>query len=252
MKAFKSFQFKVIILVLAFVLLSTTVSGFALNNENYSVAPEGLFINTEDNIIGKFYYDDFVVNVQKIVSAAGLGYCLDLDKDYPTGERFKSDGPANGDINIILSNGYPNRSVEELGVNDEDEAYLATQVALWTLFEGYNIKKIDTGNAEVNAAARNIYNNVINNKRYELENDTILYRTNDSNIQGIVIYVKQPIEIKPIPPTEVVPPVVVPPEEVIPPTNDEKPTVDNNNNNTTDEGTAGVNDNIQNDAPLGK
>ena len=183
MKAFKSFQFKVIILVLAFVLLSTTVRWFALNNEK---------------------------------------------------------------------NGYPNRSVEKLGVNDEDEAYLATQVALWTLFEGYNVKKIDTGNAEVNAAARNIYNNVINNKRYELENDTILYRTNDSNIQGIVIYVKQPIEIKPIPPTEVVPPVVVPPEEVIPPTNDEKPTVDNNNNNTTDEGTAGVSDNIQNDAPLGK
>ena len=51
MKAFKSFQFKVIILVLAFVLLSTTVRWFALNNENYSVAPEGLFINTEDNII---------------------------------------------------------------------------------------------------------------------------------------------------------------------------------------------------------
>ena len=44
---------------------------------------------------------------------------------------------------------------------------------------------------------------------------------------------------------------VVPSEVVIPPTSDEKPTVDNNNN-TTDEGTAGVSDNIQNDAPLGK
>lgn len=244
MKAFKMVNSKVIILVLSFILLGSTVNIFALTNENYCMVPESLTINTEDRIIGKFYYADFDVDVQKIVSAAGIGYCLDLDKDYPTGERFVSYGASKSNVNIILSNGYPNRGVKELGVNSEDEAYLATQVALWTLFEGYNINKIDTNNTAVNAAAKTIYNNVINNKGYEIGNDTILYRTKDNNIQGVVIYVKQPIDIKPIPPVEEIPPVVTPPQEVIPPTSDQKPTVDNNNN----QGTGGVNENL----PVGK
>lgn len=247
MKAFKNLNSKVIILVLAFVLLGTSISSFALTNKNNSMEPKSLSISTEDRIIGKFYYADFNVDVQKIVSAAGIGYCLDLDKDYPFGQGFTSYGMATDDINIILSNGYPNRGVEELGVNDEDEAYLATQVALWTLFEGYNINKIDTKNAEVNAAAKIIYNNVVNNKGYNLENDTILYRTGDCNIQGVVIYVRQPIDIKPIPPVEVVPQIEEVPDEVVPPTSDQKPVEDNK-----DQGTGGVNDNIQENLPIGK
>lgn len=244
MKAFKNLNSKVIIFLLAFVLLGTSISSFAIINE---MEPRSLSINTEDRIIGKFYYGDFNVDVQKIVSAAGIGYCLDLDKDYPFGQRFTSYGMATDDINIILSNGYPNRSIEELGVSDEDEAYLATQVALWTLFEGYNINKIDTGNVDVNAAAKIIYNNVVNNKRYNLENDTILYKSNNNNIQGIVIYVRQPIDIKPIPPVEVVPPVEEGTGGVTSPPSEQKPIIDN-----TDQGTGGVNDNIQDNLPIGK
>ena len=245
MKAFKVLHSKVIILVLAFILLGTSISSFAFINENCSVEPKGLTINTEDRIIGEFYYDNFKVDVQKIVSAAGIGYCLDLDKDYPVGQRFSSYGMATDDINIILSNGYPNRGVEELGV--EDEAYLATQVALWTLFEGYNINRIDTGSVEVNAAAKIIYNNVMNNRGYNLENDTILYKTGNYNIQGVVIYVRQPIDIKPIPPVEVVPPVEEGTGGVTSQPSDQKPVEDNK-----DQGTGGVNDNIQENLPVGK
>lgn len=247
MKAFKVLHSKVIILVLAFILLGTSISSFALINENCSVEPKGLTINTEDRIIGEFYYDNFKIDVQKIVSAAGIGYCLDLDKDYPVGQRFSSYGIATDDINIILSNGYPNRGVEELGVNDEDEAYLATQVALWTLFEGYNINRIDTGSVDVNAAAKIIYNNVMNNRGYNLENDTILYKTGNYNIQGVVIYVRQPIDIKPIPPVEVVPPVEEGTGGVTSPPSNQKPTEDNK-----EQGTGGVNDNIQDNLPVGK
>ncbi len=107
MKAFKVLHSKVIILVLAFILLGTSISSLALINENCSFEPRSLSINTEHRIIGKFYYDNF--------------------------------------------------------------------------------------NVEVNAAAKNIYNNVMNNKRY--------------NIQGVSIYVRQPIDIKPILPVEVVPPI---------------------------------------------
>ena len=118
---------------------------------------------------------------------------------------------------------------------------------MWALFEGYNINRIDTGNIEVNAAAKNIYNNVINNKRYNIENDTILYKTENYNIQGVVIYVRQPIYIKPIPPVEVVPPVEEGTGGVTSPPSDQKPTEDNK-----EQGTGGVNDNIQGNLPVGK
>lgn len=69
MKAFKVLHSKVIILVLAFILLGTSISSFALINENCSVEPKGLTINTEDRIIGEFYYDNFKVdyNIQGVV-----------------------------------------------------------------------------------------------------------------------------------------------------------------------------------------
>ena len=200
-----------------------------MSSSSSIIEPGSLIINVEDRILGKFYYDDFDVDVQKIVSAAGIGYCLDLDKDYPYGQSFSSHGKATKDINNILANGYPNKSAAELDVSDDDEGYLATQIALWALFEGYNIDKIDTDNEDVNAAAKDIYTNAFNSKRYAMENDTIIYKCGNNSIQAVVIYISQPIEVLPIPPVEEIPPVT-----------EEKPTIDT--------GTGGINDN----KPVGK
>lgn len=204
MKAFKGLYSKVIILMLTLILLSISIEGFAATNEN-KLEPRSLSIDVEDRIIGEFYYDNFSVDVQRINSGAGPGYCLDLDKDYPSGQRFSYYGKATKGINNILAHGYPNVSAEELGVNNDDEAYLATQVAIWALFEGYDINEIGTNSEAVNKAVINIYNNVISNKSYALENDTVIYKANDYSIQGVVIYIKQPIDIKPTPPEENLP-----------------------------------------------
>ena len=41
----------------------------------------------------------------------------------------------------ILRNGYPYKSIEELGVSDEDEAYAATKFALWSHLNNWDLSK---------------------------------------------------------------------------------------------------------------
>ena len=64
----------------------------------------------------------------------------------------------------ILRNGYPYKTVEELGVSDENEAYAATKMALWTSLNGWDLNKwavnpnctVPGDHSDVLAALKNI------------------------------------------------------------------------------------------------
>lgn len=238
MRLCKSLYFKGLVLALVFILGSSGIEDYA--EASSVIVPQYLTIDIEDRVVGKFDYDDFFVNVKKIGSRVGVGYCLELEKDYPHGERFIAQGNASDIVNTVLSNGYPNRSASEIGVEDDDQAYLVTQAVLWTLFEDYDVNMVTTGNGLVDKAIINVYNNVINNVAYTLTNDTTVYRCNDDSIQSIVIYISKPIEIKPVQPVGEVPPII---DSGVGGVNDSKSdNIDDNNiNNVNDNATDNTN-----------
>lgn len=154
-------NYKKIITVILIVLLATSL----LSNYKVLAAveiPQNLVITTIDEIIGEIYYNDYKISVKKIVSEIGVGYCLEINKDYPNGENFTFQRESNLLVENILYNGYPNKTPAEIGVSTENEAYVATQVALWAAIEGYNIDSIYSYNTSVTNALRSIYNNSIN------------------------------------------------------------------------------------------
>jgi TQXA domain-containing protein len=63
----------------------------------------------------------------------------------------------NEKLNNIIAAGYPNRSVSELNLNNENEAYFATQIAIWSLISGYDVNKMKGDNPKILEAIKNIY-----------------------------------------------------------------------------------------------
>lgn len=142
----------------------------------YYIAPQKIVYDTEKTIIGKEYIQDFVVETRKIVSKQGVGYCLEIDKDYPTGQEFSYIEDCSLDIKKILLSGYPHKTAADLGLKSDDDAYFATQIAIWSQIEGYNINKIKSQSPEVDKAIIAIYNNA---KAMELD---------DANYRAVKYY----------------------------------------------------------------
>ena len=72
-----------------------------------------------------------------------IAYCMDYDVKNPpngTGLQYLNNVSSNKVV-AILMNGYPSRTPEQLGLNNEQEAYLATQMALWQALNGTNETK---------------------------------------------------------------------------------------------------------------
>ena len=49
----------------------------------------------------------------------------------------------------MMSAGYPNKSVAEIGVSTDDNAYFATQIAIWCVTEGYSPNKFRSRDKEL-------------------------------------------------------------------------------------------------------
>ncbi|MBU3104792.1 thioester domain-containing protein [Clostridium gasigenes] len=173
-------RFLLITLILSLFLFTS----FATFSSQAS--PNGLVIDTSNIILGKVYYDNFSMVAKKLTSANGIGYCLQINKDYPHSEIFTNQGTVNYDIENILACGYPNRSPKDLNLPSEEDAYFATQIAIWSYIEGYDTSKITGDRPEIITAINTIYNNSLTLKNVKLNYDTNLFFTADS-IQHVVI-----------------------------------------------------------------
>ena len=204
---------------IALFLLITTIGN--ISAQAMMFIPDKLIISAGNRIIGTMYYDDFYIQVNKISSKLGVGYCLEVEKDYPHGETYAL---AHDDVGIydkVLSCGYPIHSADELGLDTDEDAYFATQVAIWAFYEKYDIDKINISDAKVLQAIKNIYNKAkLVKSDIPLEN-TQVYYCNDT-LQRVVIAVDTSVDVIPEPPENQEGPDVPP---VIPkiPENQEEP-----------------------------
>jgi TQXA domain-containing protein len=148
-------KIKSIFIILLLILL---LSNFNYNCWALQLGDETQ-ITTEQDYVGEVQYEDFIIKAKIIreVKTNAIGYCLEINKDYPSGETFKSVGYATEELAGILSAGYPSKTYSELNLNSEEEAYFATQVAIWSLIEGYDVDAF-RGERRVVEAIKKIYN----------------------------------------------------------------------------------------------
>jgi TQXA domain-containing protein len=91
-------------------------------------------------------------------------YCLDPPKPGPndvgTYAVDTKDYITNPKIWGIIANGYPYKTIGELGVHTQEQAYYATKMALWTYLNGWNVNLWTAANGEqavTLAAMKQIY-----------------------------------------------------------------------------------------------
>ena len=118
---------------------------------------------------------------------------LEVEKDYPSGQRFEFVGKPARQVVGMMSAGYPNKSAAEIGVSTEDNAYFATQIAIWCVTEGYSPNKFRSRDKELLQAIKNIYEEGMQYTGNELDHIAMEYYYSDS-VQRIVVYINKPIE----------------------------------------------------------
>ena len=187
----KKILLSVVLLVL--LLISTLCT---IVTSSLTFIPKDLVINTGTDVIGIMYYDNFYIKANKITSNLGVGYCLEVEKEYPHGETFGLVSKNDKEVDKVLSVGYPNVSASELGVASDDDAYFATQVVIWSIYEGYDVNKIDIADKNVLQAVKNIYNNYKNNTSNIVLENAAEYYYNDK-VQRIIVSIKNTVNVIP-------------------------------------------------------
>ncbi len=163
-----------------FTLLLSTMIGASM--------PDTVKISTEKGILYTVQYDNFDLNVEriKLENSNDVIYCLEINKKYPSGQSFSLNKENDEKVNNIIASGYPNRSVAELNLDNEDQAYFATQIAIWSSVEGYDVNKITGDNQKIVEAIKSIYKDGISGK-YKNKIQSKIYKTSDDSIQDVII-----------------------------------------------------------------
>lgn len=105
-------------------------------------------------------------------------YCLDVSKPgVATGKLTEynvtlKDTIENQEVYRAIINGYPYKTIEELGVKTEEEAFTATKQAVYSMLYNRNVDEYSAINTEAGHRTYNAYRNIIlaargSNKVYE-------------------------------------------------------------------------------------
>lgn len=181
----KKYRRLISLFILFSTLLNCTFSAYAAAKVTI---PEKIIVRTSKEKIDSVQYENYTLSANKI-NAEGrteVVYCLEIDQGYPSGETFTRDYKLNEEIDGIITNGYPNISFEDLNLSSEDEAYFATQIAIWSCLEGYDISKIKSRNAAMVNAIKTIYSKGMAEGK-EVKYGNVEYISPNESIQRVVV-----------------------------------------------------------------
>ncbi|PDZ06688.1 TQXA domain-containing protein [Bacillus cereus] len=105
------------------------------------------------NSLGKYIRTEIIKN-----SSGQIAYCLTLGLKSPNGEDLPEMGKTDNVVYRVLLNGFPQKSVEQLGVANQNEAHYATQLAVWNALGQLDINELNHTNKNVEKAAKAIIN----------------------------------------------------------------------------------------------
>ena len=125
-KSVKRLRLKIASMILLIVLLTLEFSPFAVK----ATANQLQFYSPGVIVVGRDSFNNKNVFFSNSTLGGTTAYCIDYTWGTPSGtmtfrEYLSDQGLA------ILIHGYPNCTPASLGCNSEDEAYMATQMALW-------------------------------------------------------------------------------------------------------------------------
>lgn len=99
-------------------------------------------------------------------------YCLDVSLPGAEGGSYNVTGNSklqNVDVWRAIINGYPYKTLEELGAANEQEAFTATKQAVYTLLEGRDTSLYGAVDSDSGRRTYQIYLNIVNNARNSTE-----------------------------------------------------------------------------------
>ncbi|MFE9081042.1 VaFE repeat-containing surface-anchored protein [Bacillus mobilis] len=105
------------------------------------------------NSLGKYIRTEMIKN-----SSGQIAYCLTLGLKSPNGEDLPEMGKTDNVVYRVLLNGFPQKSVEQLGVANQNEAHYATQLAVWNALGQLDVNELNHTNKNVEKAAKAIIN----------------------------------------------------------------------------------------------
>ncbi|MGG3726857.1 VaFE repeat-containing surface-anchored protein [Bacillus wiedmannii] len=105
------------------------------------------------NSLGKYIRTEMIKN-----SSGQIAYCLTLGLKSPNGEDLPEMGKTDNIVYRVLLNGFPQKSVEQLGVANQNEAHYATQLAVWNALGQLEVNELKHANKNVEKAAKAIIN----------------------------------------------------------------------------------------------
>ncbi len=156
-----------VIIMLAMIISFNISSIFAIENSTITYGDYQILCFKDPNMYIRYssrpqpnyeYYYNKENNRQPV-------YCLNLGmkgaEEYESGYTVHS-GTKITDVKLrnIMLNSYPYKSIEELGLNNKDEAMFATQFAIWCYTENLDInliEPINSSNLNVVQAIKNMY-----------------------------------------------------------------------------------------------
>ena len=126
LKSIKNLKMKIISLILLVTLLTLEFSPFAVK----ATANQLQFYAAAIRAVGYDSYNGKNVWFSNATLGGQTAYCIDYTCPAPSGTMNFRDYLSDQGM-AVLVHGYPNASAASLGVNNDDEAYMATQMALW-------------------------------------------------------------------------------------------------------------------------
>ncbi|KMQ11674.1 VaFE repeat-containing surface-anchored protein [Bacillus mycoides] len=105
------------------------------------------------NSLGKHIRTEIIKN-----SSGQIAYCLTLGLKSPNGEDLPEMGKTDNVVYRVLLNGFPQKSVQQLGVANQNEAHYATQLAVWNALGQLDVNELKHANKNVEKAAKAIIN----------------------------------------------------------------------------------------------
>jgi len=169
MKKIKNLRSKLIAIMALFVIMVADLNPFFVNagRENLAYTHNGYVAAIYDNLDNM--YHEYAIS--KIGS--NQAYCIDYGVKAPANYASLSymKTVRSNKLVSVISNGYPNKTVAELGAISVDAAYLGTQMAVWQTVSGTNYTKGKTFNLDnIQPNARDGYTELVENAKQVARN----------------------------------------------------------------------------------
>lgn len=174
LKKIKHLKTKILVVLALFAIMIADLNPFVVNagrdNLAYSHGPylSAMFDNNSNS------YGQYAIST----IGANQAYCIDYGVRAPLESASLSyiKTVRSNKLVSVISNGYPNRTVAQLGANSVDAAYLGTQMAVWQTVNGtgytkgraFDINKIQpaAGYVDVVENAKQVAANILSKNTY--------------------------------------------------------------------------------------